>query len=67
MNFQARWSYLPKDIHFGHRFVECVFKNPNGKFGIDFGKLSQIAPSDGSSSPQSARDLVHALGRGPLV
>jgi hypothetical protein len=37
---QARWSYLPHEILWGHRFVDCISKDRRGKFQIDFNKIS---------------------------
>jgi hypothetical protein len=41
LNFQARWSYLPHEILWGHRFVDCLSKDRRGKFQIDFSKISR--------------------------
>jgi len=48
LNFQARWSYLPHEILWGHRFVDCLSKDRRGKFQIDFSKISLTTPVDSS-------------------
>ncbi|KAK3090997.1 hypothetical protein FSP39_016342 [Pinctada imbricata] len=57
MTTQARSSYLPGEILWGHRFERLVtFQKENGQYQIDFSRFHNTMPVD---TPQcSAKDLA---------
>jgi potassium inwardly-rectifying channel subfamily J len=61
MTTQARSSYLPGEILWGHRFERLVtFQKENGQYQIDYSRFNNTIPVD---TPQcSARELSEMCG-----
>ena len=66
MTTQARTSYLPGEILWGHRFERLVtFKKENGEYEVDYSRFHSTVPVD---IPQcSAHELAETGGETPSL
>ena len=66
MTTQARTSYLPGEILWGHRFERLVtFQKENGQYQIDYSRFNNTIPTD---VPQcSAKELFEMNGNIPDI
>jgi len=44
--FQRRWSYLPYDILWNHKFTECVGRDEEGLLNVNVINFSDVIPDD---------------------
>ena len=59
MTTQARTSYLPAEILWGHRFERLVtYKRDDGQYLVDYSHFNRTMPVD--TSPESARERAYS-------